>query len=194
MKTTQQTVLKSHRLSYSLAIIIFLVPASGYAEIYKCKNTETGMIEYQQRPCDDTQSTQELKGKTKQSSNSRRTGELIYKNQLVNDLGGEVTEECIAKLSKRGYSRSESEQQCTAAMDKFAFCVVDAQKSVFPKKANDVFFSELENGKSEEEARQETKKPENWGNFTQDQRIRTMFLLQGKMEMCKDDFKKIYYK
>jgi hypothetical protein len=194
MKTTQQLISKSRRLFYFSAILSFLIPAASQAEIYKCKNTETGMIEYQQRPCDDTQSAQALKGAAKPSSNNRRTGELIYKNQLVNDLGGEVTEECIAKLSKRGASRTDAEQQCKAAMDKFAFCVVDAQKSVFPKKANDVFFTELENGKSEEDARLETKKPENWGNFSQDQRIKTMFLLQGKMEMCKDDFKKIYYK
>jgi hypothetical protein len=190
MKTIQQTVLKSHRLIRSSIIMILLVPAYSQAEIYKCKNTETGMIEYQQRPCDDTQSAQALKGAAKPSSNSRRTGEIIYKNELVKDLGGEVTEECISKLSKRGESRANAEQQCKAAVDKFSFCVVDAQKSVFPQKANDVFFTELENGKSEEEARKETKKPEHWGNFSQDQRIRTMFLLQGKMEMCKDEFKK----
>ena len=190
MKTTQLTISKSRRLFYWSVILIFFIPAFSYAEIYKCKNTETGMIEYQQRPCDDTQSAQALKGAAKPSSNSRRPGELIYKNELVKDLGSEVTKECIAKLSKRGESRANAEQQCKAAMDKFAFCVVDAQKSVFPQKANDVFFTELENGKSEEDARQETKKPENWGNFSQDQRIKTMFLLQGKMEMCKDEFKK----
>jgi len=148
------------------------------------------MIEYKQRPCDETQSSQEIKRKAKQSSNSRRSGEVIYKNKLVKDLGEEVTQACISKLSKRGHTKTKAEQNCNAAMEKFAFCVVDAQKFVFPKKANDVFFSELENGKSEEEAREETKKREHWGNISQDQKIRKMFLLQGKMEMCKDDFKK----
>lgn len=190
MKTNQQTVLTSRRLFYSSVIMLFLIPAYSHAEIYKCKNTESGVIEYKQRPCDDTQSAQKIKGKTKQSSSSRRTGEVIYKNNLVKDLGDEVAEACRSKLSRRGYSKAKSEQQCNAAMEKFAFCVVDAQKQVFPKKANDVFFSELEKGKSEEEARKETKKREHWGNFSQDEKIRKMFLLQGKMEMCKDDFKK----
>ena len=148
------------------------------------------MIEYKEKPCDETQSTHEIDDKPKQSSSNRRSGEIVYKNNLVKDLGDEVTDLCIDKLSRRGQSKAKAEQQCNAAMDKFAFCVVDAQKQVFPKKANDVFFSELEKGKSEEEARKETKKREHWGNFTQDQRIRTMFLLQGMMEMCKEDFKK----
>lgn len=189
MNTTRKSIFTLHLFSASF-IMTFLFSSPGHAQIYKCKNTETGIIEYKQQPCDDTQSAQQLKGSAKPSSSSRRTGELIYKNELVKDLGSEVTDECISKLSKRGESKAKAEQQCKAAMDKFAFCVVDAQKSVFPKKANDVFFTELENGKSEEQARKETKKKENWGNFTQDQRTRTMFLLQGKMEMCKDEFKK----
>lgn len=194
MKTTLQTGLKSRRFFYSSVIMIFFIPTHSHAEIYKCEDAQSGVIEYKQAPCDDTQSTHEIEGNPRQSSNSRRNGELIYKNKLVKDLGDEVVEECMSKLVRRGFSKEKSERQCNDAIDKFAFCVVDAQKSALPSKASDGFFTALEAGKSEEEAWQEAKKREHWGNITQDQRIRKMFLLQGMMEMCKDEFKKIYFK